>query len=101
MKLNERFGDKYTPGAVDLTVSHLMGKLAVDVELVYQAAVNTPEQFAESPALPKAFTKAVMEVREETPAIVDDFLGDSGIYAELSKALPAMLYEFLKGQTNG
>ena len=25
----------------------------------------------------------------------------SGIYAELSKALPAMLYEFLKGQANG
>ena len=35
-------------------------------------------------------------VREETPAIVDDFLGDSGIYAELSRALPAMLYEYLK-----
>lgn len=100
-KLNERFGDKYTPGAVDLTVSHLMGKLAVDVELVNQAEVNTPEQFAESPALPKAFNKAIIEVREETPAIVDDFLGDSGIYAELSKALPAMLYEFLKGQANG
>lgn len=100
-KLNERFGDKYTPGAVDLTVSHLMGKLAVDVDLVNQAVVNTPEQFAESPALPKAFNKAIIEVREETPAIVDDFLGDSGIYAELSKALPAMLYEFLKGQSNG
>ncbi|WP_395245531.1 type I restriction endonuclease subunit R [Agromyces sp. MMS24-K17] len=96
-KLNERFGDKYTPGAVDLTVSHIMGKLAVDVELVHQAEVNTPQQFAESPALPKAFTKAVMDVREETPQIVDDVLGDTGLFAELSKALPAMLYEFLKG----
>jgi type I restriction enzyme R subunit len=98
-KLNERFGDKYTPGAVDLTVGHVMGKLAVDAELVQQAEVNTPEQFAESPALPKAFSKAIMEVREETPQIVDDVLGDSGLFAELSKALPAMLYEFLKGQS--
>lgn len=96
-KLNERFGDKYTPGAVDLTVSHLIGKLAVDVDLVNQAEVNTPGQFAESPTLPKAFTKAVMDVREETPAIIDDFLGDSALFSELSKALPAMLYEFLKG----
>jgi len=94
-KLNERFGDKYSPGAVDLTVGHIMGKLAVDVALFHQAEVNTPEQFAESPALPKAFTKAVMDVREETPQIVDDMLGDSGLFAELSKALPTMLYDFL------
>lgn len=49
-----------------------------------------------SRCLPKAFAKAVVEVREETPQIVDDMLGDTGLFAELSKALPAMLYEFLK-----
>jgi len=95
-KLNERFGDKYGVGAVDLTVTHIMGKLAVDYDLARQAEVNTPQQFAESPALPKAFAKAVIEVRDETPLLVDDMLSDSGLFAELSKALPAMLYEFLK-----
>lgn len=95
-KLNDRFGDKYGVGAVDLTVTHIMGKLAVDYDLAQQAEVNTPQQFAESPALPKAFAKAVIEVRDETPLLVDDMLSDSGLFAELSKALPAMLYEFLK-----
>ncbi|WP_431864330.1 type I restriction endonuclease subunit R [Microbacterium paraoxydans] len=97
-KLNERFGDKYGNGAVDLTVNHIVGKLAVDYDLARQAEVNTPQQFAESPALPKAFAKAVIEVRDETPLLVDDMLSDSGLFAELSKALPAMLYEFLKAQ---
>ncbi|WP_262003764.1 type I restriction endonuclease subunit R [Microbacterium sp. Mcb102] len=95
-KLNDRFGDKYGVGAVDLTVNHIMGKLAVDYDLARQAEVNTPQQFAESPALPKAFAKAVIEVRDETPMLVDDMLSDGGLFAELSKALPAMLYEFLK-----
>jgi type I restriction enzyme R subunit len=95
-KLNERFGDKYGLGAVGLTLDHIMGKLAVDYDLARQAEVNTPQQFAESPALPKAFAKAVIEVRDETPLLVDDMLSDSGLFAELSKALPAMLYEFLK-----
>jgi type I restriction-modification system DNA methylase subunit len=44
---------------------------------------------------------AVMGVRDETPQFVDDMLGDSGLFAELSKALPAMLYEFLKQQSEG
>ena len=96
-KLNERFGDKYGVGAVDLTVNHIVGKLAVDHDLARQAEVNTPQQFSESPALPKAFAKAVIEVREETPMLVDDLLGDDGLFAELSRALPAMLYEYLKG----
>jgi type I restriction enzyme R subunit len=95
-KLNERFGDKYEIGAIDLTLNHIIGKLATDDDLARQAEVNTPEQFAESPALPKAFAKAVVGVRDETPQIVDDMLGDSGLYAELSRALPAMVYEFLK-----
>ncbi|MBN8424719.1 type I restriction endonuclease subunit R [Microbacterium esteraromaticum] len=97
-KLNERFGDKYGVGAVDLTVNHIVGKLAVDYDLARQAEVNTPQQFAESPALPKAFAKAVIEVRDETPMLVDDMLSDNGLFAELSKALPAMLYEFLSGK---
>ncbi|WP_270413713.1 type I restriction endonuclease subunit R [Microbacterium maritypicum] len=100
-KLNERFGDKYGLGAVDLTVNHIMGKLAVDYDLARQAEVNTPQQFAESPALPKAFAKAVIEVRDETPLLVDDMLSDSGLFAELSKALPAMLYEYLKDKESG
>lgn len=97
-KLNDRFGDKYGIGAVDLTMSHIMGKLAVDYDLTQQAERNTQQQFAESPALPKAFAKAVIEVRDETPLLVDDMLSDSGLFAELSKALPAMLFEFLKGK---
>ena len=95
-KLNERFGDKYAPGAVDITLSGVLGRLAIDVELVHQAEVNTPEQFAESPALSKAFTRAMVGTRDETPQIVDDVFGDASLYEELSKALPAMLYEFLK-----
>lgn len=62
------------------------GKLAVDYDLARQAEVNTPQQFAESPALPKAFAKAVIEVRDETPLLVDDMLSDGGLFAELSKA---------------
>lgn len=97
-KLNERFGDKYAPGAVDITVGGILGRLAIDVELVQQAEANTPEQFAESPALTKAFNKAMLGTRDETPQIVDDMFSDTALYVELSKALPAMLYEFLKGQ---
>lgn len=95
-KLNERLGDKYGVGVIDITMNHIVGKLALDYDLARQAEVNTPQQFAESPALPKAFTKAVVEVREETPAFIDDLLGDGGLFAELGKALPAMLYEYLK-----
>jgi len=95
-KLNERLGDKYGVGVIDITMNHIVSKLALDYDLAQQAEVNTPQQFAESPALPKAFTKAVVEVREETPAFIDDLLGDGGLFAELGKALPAMLYEYLK-----
>ncbi|WP_447946230.1 type I restriction endonuclease subunit R [Microbacterium lacticum] len=97
-KLNERLGDKYGVGVIDLQMNHIVGKLALDVELANQAAVNSPQQFAESPALPKAFTKALLGVRDETPAFIDDLFNDSGLYAELGKALPAMLYEYLKDQ---
>lgn len=97
-KLNERLGDKYGVGVIDITMNHIVGKLALDYDLAKQAEVNTPQQFAESPALPKAFTKAVVEVREETPAFIDDLLGDGGLFAELGKALPAMLYDYLKGK---
>lgn len=95
-KLNERFGDKYGDGTPALVMGQVIGRLAQDPDLIHQAEVNTPEQFAESPVLPKAFTKAVVGVRDETPAFMDDLLGDSNLFAELSKALPAMLYEFLK-----
>lgn len=95
-KLNERLGDKYGVGVIDITMNHIVGKLALDYDLAQQAEVNTPEQFAESPALPKAFQRAVVEVRDETPAFIDDLLGDGGLFAELGKALPAMLYEYLK-----
>lgn len=97
-KLNERLGDKYGVGVIDITMNHIVGKLALDYDLAKQAEVNTPQQFAESPALPKAFTKAVVEVREETPAFIDDLLGDGGLFAELGKALPAMLYEYLNNK---
>lgn len=59
-------------------------------------ATYEEQQFAESPALPKAFAKAVIEVRDETPLLVDDMLSDSGLFGALSKALPAILYEFLR-----
>ena len=70
----------------------------MDIDLANQAAVNSPQQFAESPALPKAFQKALLGVRDETPAFIDDLFNDSGLFAELGKALPAMLYEYLKDQ---
>lgn len=97
-KLNERLGDKYGLGIIDLQMNHIVGKLALDVELANQAAVNSPQQFAESPALPRAFTKALLGVRDETPAFIDDLFSDSGLFVELGKALPAMLYEHLKAQ---
>lgn len=95
-KLNERFGDSYGPGVVDSVVGQIVVRLAYDPDLALQAEVNTPQQFAESPALPKAFTKAVVDAREQTPAFIDDLFNDGGLYAELGKALPAMLYEYLK-----
>ncbi|ODT23720.1 DEAD/DEAH box helicase family protein [Microbacterium sp. SCN 69-37] len=97
-KLNERLGDKYGLGVIDLQMNHIVGKLALDLDLANQAAVNSPQQFAESPALPKAFQKALLGVRDETPAFIDDLFNDSGLFAELGKALPAMLYEYLKTQ---
>ncbi|MEV5042054.1 type I restriction endonuclease subunit R [Microbacterium sp. LMI1x-1-1.1] len=100
-KLNERLGDKYGVGVIDITMNHIVGKLALDYDLAKQAEVNTPQQFAESPALPKAFTKAVVEVREETPMFIDDLLSDNGLFSALSRALPAMLYEHLKRAGTG
>lgn len=97
-KLNERLGDKYGLGVIDLQMNHIVGKLALDVDLANQAAVNSPQQFAESPTLPRAFQKALLGLRDETPAFIDDLFNDSGLFAELGKALPAMLYEYLKTQ---
>lgn len=97
-KLNERLGDKYGVGVIDLQMNHIVGKLALDKDLRGQASVNTAQQFAESPALPKAFTRALLGVREETPAFIDDLFTDSNLFSELGKALPAMLYEYLKNQ---
>jgi type I restriction enzyme R subunit len=94
--LNERLGDKYGVGVIDLQMKHIIGKLALDAELATQASMNTAQQFAESPALPKAFTKALLGVRDDTPAFIDDLFSDSGLFGELGKALPAMLYEYLK-----
>lgn len=94
-RLNERFGDKYGAETAGVMVNHIVGTLAADYELAQQAEVNSPQQFAESPALPKAFARAVVKVRDETPQFIDDMLTDSVLYSELSKALPAMLYEFL------
>lgn len=99
-KLNERLGDKYGVGVIDLQMNHIVGKLALDDDLKGQASVNTAQQFAESPALPRAFTKALLGVREETPAFIDDLFTDSSLFGELGKALPAMLYEYLKTPTN-
>ena len=97
-KLNERFGDKYSSGAIDATVGNIVAKLAVDGHLLQQAEANTPHQFADSPALPTAFNQAMIDVRHETPQIVDDIFGDPDLHSLLSKALPAMLYEYLKKQ---
>ncbi len=79
-------------------MNHIVGKLALDVDLANHAAVNSPQQFAESPALPKAFTKALLRVRDETPAFIDDLFNDSGWFAGLGKVLPAMLYEYLRSR---
>lgn len=97
-KLNERLGDKYGVGVIDLQMNHIVGKLALDEDLKGQASVNTAQQFAESPALPKAFTKALLGVRDETPAFIDDLFTDSSLFGDLGKALPAMLYEYLKSR---
>jgi type I restriction enzyme R subunit len=95
-KLNERLGDKYGVGVIDLQMNHIVGKLALDSDLAGQALVNTAQQFAESPALPKAFTKALLRLRQETPDFIDDLFGDPSLQGELGRALPAMLYEFLR-----
>ncbi|WFR67672.1 hypothetical protein P9139_04245 [Curtobacterium flaccumfaciens] len=47
-KLNERLGDKYGVGVIDLQMNHIVGKLALDEDLKGQASVNTAQQFAES-----------------------------------------------------
>ena len=97
-KINDRLGDKYGVGVVDLHMSHVVGRLALDPELATQAAVNSPQQFADSPALPKAFERVLLGIHDETPAFVGDLFGETTLYAEISKALPAMLYEYLKAQ---
>ncbi|WP_062383425.1 hypothetical protein [Demequina iriomotensis] len=76
-----------------------MVRLAHDENLAHQAEVNTEQQFAESPTLPKAFMEAVVGVRDETPQLVDDIFSDTSLYAMLSKALPVMLYEHLRGSS--
>ena len=97
-KLNDRFADKYGPETAGVIVNHIVGTLAADYDLAEQADVNSPQQFAESPALPKAFARAVVRVRDDTPQFIDDMLTDSVLYSELSKALPAMLYEYLSAR---
>jgi type I restriction enzyme R subunit len=98
-KLNERFGHKYSDGAIDATVGNVVAKLAVDADLAQQAENNTPKQFADSPALPKAFNQAMLDVRHETPQIVDDIFSDAELHTLLAKSLPRMLYEYLKDHT--
>lgn len=95
-KINDRLGDRYGVGVVDLQLNHIVGKLALDDDLAKQALVNTEQQFAESPAVPKAFTSALLKVRADTPAFIDDLFEDDVLFKELSKALPVMLYEYLR-----
>jgi type I restriction enzyme R subunit len=90
-RLNDRYGD-----AAGRTITHIMTRLAADRDIAMQAAVNTPEQFADSPIIQKAFLRAVVGVQEEVPKVVDELLGDQAVYDELSKALPVMLHEYLK-----
>ena len=95
-KLNERFGGQYGDGAVGPVVDHVMSKLAVDVELQAQARANSPQQFAESPDIEHRFANALMEVREETPQIINEIVSDADIFRMLSRELPTMLYELLR-----
>ena len=46
-------------------------------------------------ALPKAFMDAVMSVGETTPQIIYDICNAEDLFADLSRALPAMVYEYL------
>ena len=46
-----------------------------------------------------AVGEAVVGVRDDTPQFVDDILGDTGLFNELAKALPAMLYEYFRDST--
>ena len=98
-KLNERFGDKYGKGVVAGTMSNIVFNLAHDETLASQAMANTPQQFSESPALPKAFMDAVLSVNDNTPQIIVDIFNDEALFAELSRALPAMLYEHLHARS--
>ena len=82
-------------GVPTSSTSSIVVNLAHDETLANQARVNTAQQFSESPALPNAFIDAVMGVRDRTPMLVDDIFSDADLYEELSKALPAMLYEHL------
>lgn len=93
---NDRFGDKYGLGGVDLIMNRMVGKLAVDHDLARRAESNKPQHFVESPTLRKVVATAVIEVRDETPLFVEDVLSYRGLFAGLSKGLPTMLDEFLK-----
>ena len=84
---------------VDGTIGSIVVRLAHDEDLARQAEVNNEQQFGESPALPKAFADAVIGVRDDTPQFVGDILGDTGLFNELAKALPAMLYEYFRAST--
>ena len=80
-------------------MSNIVFNLAHDETLASQAMANTPQQFSESPALPKAFMGAVLSVNDNTPQIIVDIFNDEALFAELSRALPAMLYEHLPARS--
>ncbi|MFL0409678.1 type I restriction endonuclease subunit R [Microbacterium paludicola] len=96
-ELNARFEGEFADGAVEGALTSVLTVMSQDADLSAQAKVNTPQQFADSPALQTAFMKAMLGTREATPAVVNEVLADAGLFTYLSKVMPAMLYEFLNG----
>jgi type I restriction enzyme, R subunit len=81
----------------------LKGKLLENATLMQQAAVNTKEQFANSPDLSQALMHAIMDALDAHTTMSTQALGSERIRDGLKDTLlgPAMLYEALRARSGG
>lgn len=81
----------------------LKGKLLENELLVQQAAVNSKQQFANSPDLGKALLDAIMDAFEAHQTMSTQALGSERVRDGLKDILlgPAQLYEALRARSEG
>lgn len=95
-KLNDRYADQFGETAVRTTIGAVITTMADDDDLADQAMVNTEDKFPESSAIIPAFLRALLGVRDTTPAIIDGILADDRLRKDLSNGMGALLYDELR-----